>query len=440
MRRILIVSPHFPPVNAPDAQRIRTALPYLRSLGWDPTILCVAPEFVDGATDEHSTNALPRDIRVERCAAWPLSISRRLGMRTLGMRAHRSMLQHGRRLIRELRPDLILFSTTQYLLVTLGPRWQQEFSVPYVVDLQDPWLTDYYEKPGAPKPPGGWKYRIARALAAHKEAPTFKAASGFVSVSPEYLISLGKRYPWFSSKAQSVIPFGVIPEEYHESVANGEPAFKPNPDLIQLVSIGAIGEIMNQALASFLGQVQQFKKDHPHLATRLRILFFGTSYAPSDQAKPSVMPLAAELGLDEIVQESTRRIPMSVAQATMQAADGLMILTSDDPAYSPSKLAGCFLANKPCLLVSELRSRASQICNELGLADILDSQGSTSSAFGKFYHDIANNSTEWIGRRNTQRFISHYTAKARTEQLAEFLDGICGATLSTQPKPFPALD
>ena len=43
LRRVLFVSPHFPPINAPDAQRIRTMLPYLESLGWEAEVLAVEP-------------------------------------------------------------------------------------------------------------------------------------------------------------------------------------------------------------------------------------------------------------------------------------------------------------------------------------------------------------------------------------------------------------
>ena len=41
--RVLIVSPHFPPVNAPDHQRVRMSLPYLGEFGWEGHVLAVVP-------------------------------------------------------------------------------------------------------------------------------------------------------------------------------------------------------------------------------------------------------------------------------------------------------------------------------------------------------------------------------------------------------------
>jgi hypothetical protein len=35
MKRVLVVTPRFPPVNAPDHQRARLMLPFLREFGWE---------------------------------------------------------------------------------------------------------------------------------------------------------------------------------------------------------------------------------------------------------------------------------------------------------------------------------------------------------------------------------------------------------------------
>ncbi|EFA71936.1 hypothetical protein CRD_02454 [Raphidiopsis brookii D9] len=38
--------------------------------------------------------------------------------------------------------------------MALGRIWHDKFNIPYVLDFQDPWLSDYYEKSGV-TPPGG---------------------------------------------------------------------------------------------------------------------------------------------------------------------------------------------------------------------------------------------------------------------------------------------
>jgi hypothetical protein len=424
MRRLLIVSPHFPPVNAPDMHRAVGALPYLRDLGWEATVLCVDARDVAAPRDDRLASLVPADVRVERCRAWPLSLTRLAGMRTLSWRSWLSLRRAGRRLIRETRPEIILFTTTQYPVVSLGPRWKREFSVPYVVDLQDPWLTDYYSRAGSPAPPGGWKYAFARAIAARMEPAAFMPASGFVSVSPDYLLALAARYPWFSGKPQATIPFGVDERESGNAAATERAAFEREPDKVHLVSVGAAGPIMAGALAALFAQLRDLRAASPGLAASLRLHFIGTSYAPEGLAQPSVKPAAAAHGVGDLVSESTGRVPWHVAQATLHAADGIIVLASDEPGYTPSKIAGSFLARRPCLVVASPGSGAARMSADLGLGAQLDPSGSTPGALGDFVADIGRPSPLWPARRNEGRFTETYTASARTRQLAEFLGGL----------------
>ena len=101
MRRVLVISPHFPPVNAPDHQRVRMALPYLRELGWEATVLAVDPAEVDGLPREPLLQqTIPADVEIIRCGAAPLAIAGRIGMRTLGLRAYPYVARVGARLLR----------------------------------------------------------------------------------------------------------------------------------------------------------------------------------------------------------------------------------------------------------------------------------------------------------------------------------------------------
>lgn len=422
MKNLLIVSPHFPPVNAPDMHRARTALPYLLDLGWKATVLCVDPRDVAAPRDERLADSIPGEIRIERCRAWPLNITRWVGMRTLSWRAWLSLNRSGCRLIREIRPDLIFFTTTQFQLVSLGPRWKRSFGVPFVVDIQDPWVTDYYSRSGAPHPPGGWKYKVAHAVAAYLEPRTFEPAAGFVSVSPAYLNDLVARYPWFSSKPTTVIPFGVDDREFASAIATEQPAFERMPGRLHLVSVGAAGPIMAASLTVLFQQLRALRDRVPEVAASLQMHFIGTSYAPAGAAKLSVKPIAIGFGVGDLVFESTGRIPWYVAQATMHAADGLILLGSDDSGYTPSRLAGCFMAAKPCLIVALNDSGASRLNGELGLGVQLDPSGTTPNALGDFVADIQNPSPQWPTRRAEELFRKQFTALARTKALAAFLE------------------
>ena len=144
-RKVLIVSPHFPPVNAPDMQRIRLALPYLRALGWEPVVLAVAPDLVEGGVLEPLLEqTYPADIRVIRVRGIPQRATRLVGVGSLWLRCGRALRAAGDRLLRGERFDLVFFSTTQFDAFTLGPRWKAMFGLPYILDYQDPWINNYY--------------------------------------------------------------------------------------------------------------------------------------------------------------------------------------------------------------------------------------------------------------------------------------------------------
>ncbi len=120
-------------------------LPYLRELGWEATVLATKPSEIDGLPrEEMLERTVPDNVEVVRTGAIPLALASRIGMRTLGLRAYPHMARAGANLLRAGRFDLVFFSTTQFTVMALGPRWFKKFGVPYVLDFQDPWLSTYH--------------------------------------------------------------------------------------------------------------------------------------------------------------------------------------------------------------------------------------------------------------------------------------------------------
>jgi hypothetical protein len=109
MKRILIVSPHFPPVNAPDHQRVRLSLPYFKDHDWEPVVLAVDPARVEGQLDPLLADTIPSGIEVHRCGAWRTGWTRRVGLGNLGYRAWFQLNATGARLLRQRRFDLVYF-------------------------------------------------------------------------------------------------------------------------------------------------------------------------------------------------------------------------------------------------------------------------------------------------------------------------------------------
>ena len=186
-RRVLIVTPYFPPANGADSHRVRVTIPFFQEFGWKPEVLAVNPEALAVPKDQWLLNGIPSNIPVHHCSAISLNWSWVPGLGTIDLRAGISIKRMGDNLLQSGQFDLVYFSTTTFSFTMCGQRWKRKFGVPYVVDYQDPWVTDYYAKHPEVTPPGGrFKYSIVNRIARQREPAVINACDGITSVSPAY--------------------------------------------------------------------------------------------------------------------------------------------------------------------------------------------------------------------------------------------------------------
>jgi hypothetical protein len=410
--RALIVSPHFPPVNTPDMHRVRLLLPFLRQHGVDAEVLCVAPEYVNAPKDPWLSDGLPVNVPVHRVKALPLSWSRCPGVRSLSVRARRQLARTGDQLLASGRFDVVYFSTTIFPLHTLGPRWKRRFGVPFVMDYQDPWITDYYRDHPEIVPPGGrLKFHIIDALQRRIEPRVLRECAGITSVSPAYPTQLAKRYEWAAGLPYLVQPFPGPSRDVQRfrSAAIAQEWFRPAEDVVNWVYAGAVIPGMLPVLRSFFEAVRDGVP--PETRARLRMHFLGTSYA-SGRAAPIVMPLAHELGLAEQVRERCERLPYSEVLQCLNDADALLAFGSNDAGYSPSKVYPYLLARKPLLAIYHEQSEVQSLFARVG--------GAVSIPFGTPYDPVRTRAE--IGQRWVQLRGYETTMRLNESALEEYLE------------------
>jgi hypothetical protein len=371
--RILIVSPHFPPINAPDHQRVRMSLPYLEEFGWEAHVLAVRPDFVEGIEDLELLKTIPSQVPVTYTKALPVKQTRRFGMGSLGWRSYPYLLQAGDRLLSQDKFDLVYFSTTMFNCMVLGTRWYRRFGVPYVLDFQDPWLSDYYKQPGSPVPPGGrFKYGFSQLQAKLLEPRAMKKVSHVISVSPAYPNILQQRYPYLQPEQFTVLPFGASEPDFEllPSLNIQQKIFDPNDGKRHWVYVGRGGDDMALALRILFSGIQSQRQHNPEAWRSLQLHFIGTSYAPGDKAVKSIEPIAQEFGIADIVTEYPHRIPYFEALQVLIDSDAILMIGSDDPSYTASKLYPCVLARKPILAIFHRESSVVDILHrcQAGLA------------------------------------------------------------------------
>jgi hypothetical protein len=363
--RVLIVSPHFPPVNAPDFQRVRMSLPYLSEFGWEAHILAVDPRFVEGFRDPALLQTVPDDIPVTRVPALPAGLTRRVGLGSLGLRALGPLSLAGDRLLRSRRFDLVYFSTTIFPAMGLGPVWKRRWGVPYILDMQDPWISDYYDRTGVRPPGGRLKYAFAQWLARRGEPTAMRGAARVISVSPDYPAALQRRYPELPADRFVVLPFGGSERDAEIVLKQGirHSVFDPDDGLVHWTYLGRGGADMAIALRGLFLALGRVRENDPR-ADRLRLHFVGTSYAGRGRGQPTVAPLARDAGIGDLVQEQTDRIPYLEGLALLRTSNAVLIIGSDDPAYSASKVYPCILAGRPLLAVLHRASLAGDVIRQ----------------------------------------------------------------------------
>jgi hypothetical protein len=310
-----------------------------------------------------------------------LAASKPLGIGNAAIRALPSLYFAGCRLIVKHRIDLVYFSTTMVFSMPLGRTWRRRFGVPYVLDIQDPWLSDYYEQhPESSRPP---KYSISRGLHRLLEPWTMKHVSALIAVSDAYLTTLRDRYPWLTEDMCTTLPFGASTHDFEVLDAHPQPnhCFKKDGGVAHGVYVGRGGDDMRPALRLLFDALRAGIASTPKVFESIMLHFVGTDYATDARARKTVEPVALEAGVGGLVSEQTSRVPYFEALQLLKDADFLMLIGSDDPAYTASKAYPYLMAGKPILAVVHERSSLVRVLQDSQAATVVTfSNGDNASA------------------------------------------------------------
>lgn len=362
MKRVLIISPHFPPVNAPDLHRIRASLPAFVQAGWEVTVLTVADPTPAAPVEQELLESIPAAVRVERARCLSRSWTRWLGLGNVALRALPFLFLRGHRILSRERFDAVYFSTTQFIVLPFGRFWRKLHGVPYVIDLQDPWVTDYYERTGT-KPPGGWKYRFARLLARLLEGWTMRGAAHLVTVSSRYVEMLRERYPAVRNTPFTELPFGVNEADLQLARATRDRAAPLLPaGTVRLVFAGAISPGMLPCVEACFAGLAAARQT----GLVASVSFFGTSYSGAPDQKPVVLELAQRHGLADCVKETPARLGYFDALRVTVSADINLVFGSIDLSFTPSKIVTLLAAGRPILALAPAGSAMLDRLRQLG--------------------------------------------------------------------------
>ena len=430
-RKVLIVSPRFPPVNSADQHRVRTSLPFYREFGWVPTVLALTPESSDGVRDPDLEKTLPPDVRVIRAKAIPEQVTRLFGFGHVDLRCLPALYRAGTRLLRKERFDLVYFSTTVFNSYVLGRLWKRRFGCRIVFDFQDPWFeenTGIYNRGNAP---GGWlKYSLSQRISRRLERFAMRAADSVVSVSPAYSAMLCQRYEWLTPEMFTVIPFGAALNDFEvaDAMESRQSAFSGSDGLRHVVYVGRGGPDMLPALTALFSQLALTREEHPELMEGLRFHFVGTNYSPTNRTFKVVEPEAIRWGVGDIVFEEPTRVPFFEAIALMRDSDALLLVGSSQSGYTPSKFLTYVQARKPILALLHRESVAFGLAKRVPWVRLVPLRSGIPSPDGALEMEAGLLWLTSVGEVSEEEEspLSDYSAQALTKAQCEVLDRAMG--------------
>ena len=365
MRRALLISPHFPPDSSAGTHRVRLIAPHLARYGWEPTVLTVDPRDYEGRLDERLAESVPDDLRVIRARAWPPSITRRLGIGDLGLRAYRGLKRAATSLLARERFDAVFITIYPTYPALLGPSLKRDFHVAFVLDYQDPWVGEWGLSvgPGAEGAPDV-KSRLSRAVATHLEPKALAAADGVTAVSQLTLEQALARTPSASPRATAELPIGWDTRDLDFITSSHR---FDDDGCVHVSYVGTLLPAGFETLRALFGALSAERAINGS-ATRLRLHFFGTSNLRSADAAPRALPIAAEYGLADAVTEHAPRLDYFDALGVLKQSHAVLLLGSRERHYTPSKVFPALVAERPVLALMHEASNAAELLARTGHA------------------------------------------------------------------------
>jgi hypothetical protein len=424
MCKVLIISPHYPPSNLAGVHRSRLFAQHLAVFGWEPIILTVHEDFFEEVLDRNLEQLLPKGQRIEKVKAFGLMKPRLIG--DIGLRGFFQLRRRALELILTEKIDFVYIPIAPFYTSLVGPYLHRKTGIIYGIDYMDPWVHVF---PGSEKIFS--RHWLSTQMAKWLEPKAVKHASLITGVAEGYYRGVQERNPHLLKSCV----FGAMPMggEFadHEAVKRLglQPyLFKKNGKL-QLVYAGAM---LPKAYVP-LEQIFKAIAANASIFENVEFHFIGTGKTPNDPLSYNIRPLAEQYRLwQKVVFEYPKRIPYLDVLTHLETADGVFILGSTEPHYTPSKAYQGVLSGKPILAVLHKQSTAVQVLRESEAGVVLEFEGANNlqsvrtgwlAAWLQYREFLADFKPEQVNRT----FFDQYSARNITKQLARLLNQVVDA-------------
>jgi hypothetical protein len=198
-------------------------------------------------------------------------------------------------------------------------------------------------------------------------------ADFITSVSETQNAQLAERYPSLDKARLAAIPIGGDPDDYdflrakHVSHSEG----RLTAGAINFTYVGTFMPRSGPVVEQLFRAVAKLRASDPALAARLRFNFIGTSNQPNSFGSYTVRPIAEAFNVADLVSETPQRVPYLEALSLLANSNFILLLGSDEPHYTASKIYPALLSKRPSLAVFHKFSSAYEILSKCGGTRVL---------------------------------------------------------------------
>jgi hypothetical protein len=377
MKNLLIIYPHWHPVNLAGVHRPRLAGNFMKEFGWQPIVLTVEQKYYEEKPDPDFERTFSQDFEVHRAGAFPITKPRIVG--DIGLRAFFHLYQGAKNIIKSGSIDFIWIPIPSFYSALLGRLLYRQTKVAYGIDYIDPWVRDITGR-------NDWRHKLSNWLARILEPIAVKRAALITGVSYEYykpVLERNFRYrKLLAVKEGSVqqlnqstdlpinrsddpplyhidFPYGFDPKDHQIKLENIQYPWSKENKVKPWIYAGAFLPNSSLLLKLFFEVIGEMRRSGKW-DEQIRLYFIGTG---GYQGK-KIAEYANDNGIDDIVNEDRSRNPYLYVLNFLSAADTVMVLGSTEKHYTASKVYQALLSERPVWAVFHLQSSAVKVMEE----------------------------------------------------------------------------
>lgn len=444
LKRVLFVAYYFPPRGGAGVQRSLKFVKYLRSFGWEPTVLTAEYTAREGAYDETLLCEVPQGTRIVALASDErrfVALSKRGLGRLAGfvvrpdtavIWANRALAE-ARRLHAEEPFDAVYTSVQPWSSALLGMWLKEDPGLPWVSDFRDPWTRSFHLL---------WPTRLHWKLDFRLERRFVERADRTLVVTPTMRDYLLADHPRVDPERVSILLNGFDEEDVATGPLEDDGKFtvvftgkfqydhhsngvkRTIADRVRMLGTCGRRDVMldTHSPIYFLQALKAFLDRFPERRALTRVLFAGT-IGEGNKA------LIGHLGLGDVV-ECLGYVSHARSVSLTKSADALLLpmFSTGDPGercpYASGKIYEYMAARRPILaLTQEGDAKDLALGSGLGLAAPPRDIGAIAAAIEGLFDAWKSGSTRFAPR---EAFITAFSRRRLAARLAAILDEVSG--------------